>query len=132
VPFFINSFIKYPLESLAYQQQLIKKKFTSKNVADTNFVVDKYTQYEQEIRANYNRIIGNYKIAPLDIEVALFRVEKRLYFLDDQKYLGWDKLALKGVKIYKVPGDHKTFLETPNDEHFAHIIQEAMDAAPDQ
>jgi amino acid adenylation domain-containing protein len=127
VPFFVNSFIKYPKESLAYQQLLLKRKFTGQKMFDENVVVDEYTLYEQSIRANYNRIIDSYQIKPLDIEVSLFRVEKRLYFVDDQKYLGWDKLALKGVKILGVPGDHKTFLEPPNDERFAAIIQQAMD-----
>ena len=128
VPFFVNSFIKYPKESIAYQQMLIKKKFAHKHLlTDADVTIDRYSLYEQEIRADYNRIIDNYKIAPLDIEVALFRAEKRLYFVDDQKYLGWDKLALKGVQIHKVPGDHKTFLEPPNDEIFAGILQHAMD-----
>jgi thioesterase domain-containing protein len=63
----------------------------------------------------------------MDIAITLFRVEKRLYYLDDPVYLGWDKIALKGVKIYDIPGDHKTFLEPPNDEKFAAIIQQALD-----
>jgi len=128
VPFFVNSFIKYPKESFEYQQLVFKRKFGSKSTADANIVVDTYTLYEQEIRNKYNVLMESYVLTPFDIEVTLFRVEKRLYFLDDQKYLGWDKIALKGVKIYTTPGDHKTFLEPPNDEKFANVIQQAIPA----
>ena len=41
--------------------------------------------------------------------------------------MGWDKLALKGVKVYTVPGDHNTFRMPPYDKAFADIIQQAMD-----
>jgi len=128
VPFFINSFIKYPKESLAYQQYVLKKKFSPKFVKELEKAEDSYTLYEKQIRQDYDRIMDNYVTEPLDVEVSLFRVEKRLYFVDDQKYLGWDKYAKKGVKIYKVPGDHKTFLEHPNGERFASIIQEVLDS----
>ncbi|RZA00367.1 MAG: non-ribosomal peptide synthetase [Sphingobacteriaceae bacterium] len=125
-PFLINSFIKYPKDAFAYQQYIIKRRFL-KNTMSQNEVVEKYTLYENEIRGNYDRVIDSYRIKPFNIQVSLFRVEKRLYFIDDTKYLGWDKLALKGVKIYTVPGDHKTFRQPPNDKLFADIIQQAMD-----
>jgi hypothetical protein len=54
-------------------------------------------------------------------------VEKRLYYLDDHVYLGWDKFAEKGVEIHSVPGDHKTFLYPPYDKKFADILQRALD-----
>jgi hypothetical protein len=127
-PFFVNSFIKYPREAFAYQQHVIMRKLSMKTDADTSEAPETYTFYENEIRENYDRIIDNYRISPFDIKVSLFRVEKRLYFIDDAKYLGWDKLALKGVKTYTVPGDHNTFREPPNDKRFADIIQQAMDS----
>jgi amino acid adenylation domain-containing protein len=126
VPFFVNSFIKYPKESFEYQQLVIKRKFKGKVMTDVNIMVDSYTLYEQGIRDKYNYLMARYHLAPFAIEIALFRVEKRLYFLDDQKYLGWDKIAIKGVRIYTTPGDHKTFLEPPNDEKFAKVIQRAI------
>jgi amino acid adenylation domain-containing protein len=128
VPFFVNSFIKYPLESLQYQQFTLKRKF-ARLFLSTKPTTDKdtYSLYEMEIYDTYNTAINNYKLTLFDMEVLLFRVEKRLYFIDDQKYLGWDKFALKGVKIHETPGDHKTFLDSPNDEKFAGIVQRALD-----
>ena len=106
----------------------MKKKFSPKFLKESETAEDSYTLYEKQIRENYDHILSNYITTPLNVEVSLFRVEKRLYFVDDQKYLGWDKFALKGVKIYKVPGDHKTFLEHPNGEKFASIIQNVLDS----
>jgi amino acid adenylation domain-containing protein len=126
VPFFVNSFIKYPKESFQYQQVVWKRKFGAKQTANTNIIVDEYSLYEQNIRNKYNHMMENYDLQPMDVQVTLFRVEKRLYFLDDQKYLGWDKIAKKGVRIYTTPGDHKTFLEPPNDQKFAQVIQNAI------
>lgn len=129
VPFIVNSFIKYPKDSLAYQAYILKKRLSKPRPDDPELEIESYTRYENQIRENYNRIMDNYRLTPLDIQVSLFLVKKRLYFVDDQKYLGWRKLALKGVKVYSVPGDHKTFLEPPNDKFFAEIIQRAMDSA---
>lgn len=126
VPFFVNSFIKYPKESIEYQQIVWKRKLNSRKPPKLNLVVDTYTLYEQQIREKYDQLVERYELKPFNIGISLFRVEKRLYFLDDQKYLGWDKIALNGVKIYTTPGDHKTFLEPPNDEKFARIIQYAI------
>lgn len=126
VPFFVNSFIKYPKESIEYQQIVWKRKLNSRKPPELNLVVDTYTLYEQQIREKYDQLVERYELKPFNIGISLFRVEKRLYFLDDQKYLGWDKIALNGVKIYTTPGDHKTFLEPPNDEKFARIIQNAI------
>jgi len=124
IPFFIGSFIKYPQEALEYQQYIFKAKLSKQNGIDLK--VERYTAYENQIRLKYNAAMDKYLITPFDIKVSLFRVEKRLYFLDDPRYLGWDKLALKGVKVYNTPGDHKTFLEPPNDKSFADIIQHAV------
>ncbi|MFD0751104.1 amino acid adenylation domain-containing protein [Mucilaginibacter calamicampi] len=128
LPFFIGSFIKHPKEAFEYQKYIFGRKLSKHNPDETNKDIEKYTEYENQIRDKYNTVMDRYIIRPFDIKVSLFRVQKRLYFLDDPKYLGWKKLALKGVKIYDVPGDHKTFLEPPNDKSFARIIQQALDS----
>lgn len=125
VPFFVNSFIKYPKESIEYQRLVWKRKLGSKPAA-MEITIDAYTLYEQKIRGKYNYLMEHYDLQPMNAEITLFRVEKRLYFLDDQKYLGWDKVAKKGVRVFTTPGDHKTFLEPPNDQKFARVIQSAL------
>ncbi|WP_449440683.1 thioesterase domain-containing protein [Pedobacter steynii] len=56
----------------------------------------------------------------------MFRVEKRIYFLDDRVYLGWRRYGKKGIDIHSVPGDHKTFLLSPNDQKLAKVLQRVI------
>lgn len=60
-------------------------------------------------------------------KVHLFRAKERIYFVNDFHYLGWRHYALKGVKVYEVPGDHKTMLLHPNAKEFARALQTALD-----
>ncbi|MDT3400983.1 amino acid adenylation domain-containing protein [Mucilaginibacter terrae] len=129
IPFFINSFIKYPGEALAYQQLVFKRKFAQKDLSRSASSVQQYTAYEQQLRKSYNNVVKAYRITPFDIEVSLFKVEKRIYFVDNPKFMGWNRIALKGVKVYTVPGDHNTFRLPPNDKIFAAVIQKAMDVS---
>jgi thioesterase domain-containing protein len=128
VPFLINSFIKHPKDAFDYQTLSLKRRFPRFFKPESNPEKDNRSPREKEISNVYNNAVHNYKLEPFDIEVSLFNVDKRLYFIDDPKYLGWDKFALKGVKIYKTSGDHKTFLYPPNDEKFSKIIQQALDS----
>ena len=128
VPFFINSFIKYPREAFAYQKLVYRRKFPKQNASVQNPSIQQYTEYEKQLRKKYNQVVDRYLIKPFDIEVSLFKVEKRIYFIDNPKYMGWNKLARKGVKTYTVPGDHNTFRMPPYDKAFAEIVQNAMDS----
>jgi thioesterase domain-containing protein len=65
---------------------------------------------------------------PYDGIIDLFKANDRLYFVDDIKYLGWKKYALKGVRVHDVPGDHQYMLLPPNDKEFARTLQRALDA----
>jgi len=129
IPFFAKSFIKTPKEIINYQKLIIKRKINK--LRHTNAVIANgvLSDYDVEIYKKYDKAINDYVLTPFDTEITLFRVEKRLYYLDDRVYLGWNNFALKGVKIKNIPGDHKTFLEPPNDKKFANIIQHAMDDA---
>ena len=126
LPFFAKSFVKYPKESLEYQLIISKKrldKLISPGLVDTK---DMLNEYELEIYKHYDHAHRNYKLKPADLKVTLFRVAKRLYFIDDFIYLGWNKFARQGVDIKEIPGDHKTFLYPPNDKQFAEILQESL------
>lgn len=127
VPFFVKSFLNNPKESLAYQLNIISYKWKKLFSSDLGMEREIFTDYEKEIYSAYSKANDKYKLQACDLEVTLFCVEKRLYYLDDKVFLGWDKFALKGVKIHEVPGDHKTFLLPPNDQKFAQILQAVLD-----
>jgi len=64
---------------------------------------------------------------PYDGVIDLFKAKFRIYFVDDSRYLGWKKYALKGVRVHNVPGDHENMLLPPNDKVFAQTLQRALD-----
>jgi thioesterase domain-containing protein len=63
-----------------------------------------------------------------DGPIDLFRVRKRLYFLDDMEYLGWKPFAKKGIRVHGISGDHRSFLMAPYDREFAQALQAQLDA----
>lgn len=127
IPFFIKSFVKHPGESIGYQLQMVKTR--AKRLVSTHpgEEYSYFSPYEIEIQKSYDRAYEGYNLQPEDVKIHLFRVKKRLYFLDDLITLGWGKFAKKGVAIHEVLGDHRTFLYPPNDEGFAEVLQSVLD-----
>jgi amino acid adenylation domain-containing protein len=127
IPFLYNSFRLYPKDTVDYQLMKFRDRLSGqgsdKDIPDVEF----FSPYEQQIYSTYKAAQKNYKLPPADLKVTVFRVEKRLYFLDDLKELGWRSLAKSGVQVKVVPGDHKTFLYPPHDVAFAALLQEELD-----
>lgn len=127
VPFFAKSFLHRPKETIGYQFKIIKDKLSALIYSTDMMEKDIFTEYEKEIYKTYSKALSDYVLIPSNLRVTLFRVEKRLYYLDDPVYLGWDSFARQGVDIKTIPGDHKTFLYSPNDKVFAQILQKTID-----
>ncbi|MCH5720436.1 thioesterase domain-containing protein [Niabella hibiscisoli] len=83
--------------------------------------------YERPVIEAYNNAYNSYILKPLDVKVHLFRVKERTYFVDDRTYLGWMRYATKGVSVYDVRGDHKTFILPPHNEHLIKTIEKIID-----
>lgn len=128
VPFFTRQFINNPMEAIEYQKTILQKKLHKMAHEDEVIVEDPFNDYETNIYSRYSHALDAFVLQPLDIRITLFRVQKRLYFLDDLVYLGWDKFAGRGVTVREVPGDHKTFLFPPNTKRLAEVIQEELDS----
>ena len=129
IPFFTKAFIEHPKETFVYQWNYVKNKINKPLPAKIKSQDNYFTPYEQSIMDSYDIAVDNYAMPADNFQLDLFRVNKRIYYIDDQVYLGWDKFAKKGVKIHVVPGDHRTFLHPPNDREFAAILQSALDKA---
>ncbi len=115
--FFTKSFFRSPKTIIDYQSMILGEKIRNIFVRGYH-VQNEFFTYEQEINRSYDTAYNNYYMNPMDVEVDLFRVEKRINYIDDPVYLEWDKFAKKGVSIHVVPGDHKTFLFPPHDKVF--------------
>lgn len=126
LPFFAKTLMKYPSDFLAYQWNSARHRL--KQLFSGGYVVhDEFFSYDREINRSYSIAYRSYEIKPLNIQVDLFRTKKRIYFLDDLEYLGWDKFAKKGVRIHEIDGDHKTFILPPYDKIFASVFQDCLD-----
>ncbi|GAB3899451.1 non-ribosomal peptide synthetase [Spirosoma agri] len=127
---FAKSLLKHPVSTIRYQQEYIERQVNGllktvglrdepepeKGLDLLSLIIEKHeTAYQ------------NYTMKPYDGIVDLFKAKTRLYFVDDNKFLGWKKYALKGVRVHDVPGDHEMMLLPPNDKVFAHVLQKALD-----
>ncbi len=128
--FILKSFIKRPAQTFSYQSEFfsnkIKKLFTSKRKSAQN------KTNEDILAERYDSAYHHYKMTPYDGPIDLFKVKTRLYFLDDQEYLGWKPFTKKEVHVHVTPGDHKTFLYSPYDRDFARILQRVLDERTSQ
>lgn len=86
-----------------------------------------YYNLLKKIRRIYNRAYENSRITPFDDYVYLLRANICIHYTDDKQYLGWRKYALKGVKEYLLPGDHRTMMLKPNADEFAKALQNVLD-----
>ena len=94
-----------------------------------NEPVDLGTQRALEIMKVNSKAISNYHLKPADLKLNLFRAKQIDEYVHDETYLGWKPFALKGIDIHDVPGDHYSIFSPPNDEVFAKVLQEVLDAS---
>ncbi|MCF6406639.1 amino acid adenylation domain-containing protein [Chitinophaga filiformis] len=126
--FVTNSLIKQPMETIRYQQSFFLRKYNEFAVYMGLQRPAAIASAEDRINEKYEAAYRKYHMRPSDACVIdLFRVDTRLYFLDDPIYLGWKPYALKGLVVHKVKGNHKTFLMPPNDKDFAILLQQLLD-----
>jgi amino acid adenylation domain-containing protein len=121
--FRIGSFVKYPTENMEYLKTIYIKKFKQLlyNIKDSYGL----PEYMENTIAHLKKAFHLYKIEPFDIEIYLFS-GKKVYYLDDPKFLGWKKYALRGVKVYNLLSNHDNMFEPPFDKEIAQILQQKL------
>ena len=109
------------LEDKQYRYDAIK---LAKESGDLEFY-----KLMKHIRETYYDTYRKSRMTPFNDFVYLFRATDCLHYTDDKVYLGWRKYALKGVKEFLIPGDHRTMMLKPNVEVFAKALQEVLDSS---
>jgi amino acid adenylation domain-containing protein len=129
---FTRSLIQQPLPTLRYQKGYVErqvdrlmKKLGMRQEPQPEVGFDLLNH----IIEKHELAFENYTMKPYDGIVDLFKAKVRMYFVDDNKFLGWKKYAQQGVRVHPVPGDHEQMLLPPNDEAFARALQKALDNA---
>lgn len=130
VIWFTKSLLRDPVSTIRYQQEYAQRQFGSllrwfglREDAPQEIGFDLISHIVEKHEMAYEK----YKMKPYDGVIDLFKAQVRLYFVEDSKYLGWKRYALKGVRVHNVPGDHKMMLLPPNDKEFAQVLQRALD-----
>jgi len=128
--FIVKSLFYQPRDILQYQGYVMKRKYRyllGRLGLQKTDEAEKMTPHEKNIVKKHLIAYQNYDLSPYSGRIDLFRVKKRVYFLQDPITLGWSPYAEKGVQVHEIPGDHKTFLLPPNDKVFANTLQSVID-----
>ncbi len=126
VKFNLHLLRKDPVQLIQYR--FVNRKYKMKRLLSKYNMIrelagqEKYLKYSVKINRKYDIAYKNYELTPYNGTIDLFRVAHRMYHLDDPEYFGWKSLALQGMKVRDVPGDHRTFLLSPNVEIFAEVL----------
>lgn len=128
--FILKSLIHDPASMISYQSNIVRRKWNglfAKNRIDKEDGLENLAQHEKEVILKHRAAFQNYIVKKYSGRIDLFRVKKRVYFVEDRVFLGWKPYAAQGVSVHEVPGDHRTFLLPPNDKIFARILQSVID-----
>ena len=85
-------------------------------------VRDEVENYTEQLLGYLYLLAQRYKPAPLTSEITVFISEKEATHWLPSPARGWDRLALGGVEIIVVPGDHFTIFEAPGAQIMASRI----------
>ena len=122
--FILKSLWRNPKETLEYQTYFLKSKW--KSFFGTELAATQDEKEESLLDIRYEYALQNYVLNLSAHDIDLFRVKKRLYFVPDQEFLGWRENTMRDVFVHEVPGDHRTFLISPNHIEFAKVLQAVL------
>ncbi|HEY7099297.1 MAG TPA: amino acid adenylation domain-containing protein [Terriglobales bacterium] len=83
----------------------------------------------QQFRLTARAAITDREVIPYPGHVALFRPAERPMGRYDDSDLGWKQIAVGGVDVFEVPGDHKHVLLPPNVTIVAQELKKSLDKA---
>ncbi len=66
---------------------------------------------------------ARYRPAPHDVRLTLYRAAKRPDALLADRRMGWGRLALGGVSVHEIPGDHAGILKSPAVKRLAKLLR---------
>lgn len=129
---FLYTFIlllKNPISTFKYKTRMINMKlktfYWKLNYGKFKDQVG-FFGYSVEIDNMNQKAADNYFLRPYNGKIDLFRAKVRTYYMEEPKYLGWKKYALKGVQVHDIPGDHNYIFAPPNDKEFASVLQNCL------
>jgi amino acid adenylation domain-containing protein len=122
---------KDPIDTIKYR--FINRKYKLMRLLSRGGIIkeisgqEKYLRYSEKINRKHDIAYAKYDFTPYNGSIDLFRVKKRMYYLDDPIYFGWKPFASKGLNIHEIPGDHVTFLHSPNVQELSKILSSIIE-----
>ncbi len=122
--FRLGTSFTYPADTLDYLKTIYTHRY--KKLQDQDYDSENMPVFMMRIADKMEHAYYHYYFKPQHIKIDQFISEKRMFFIDDPKYMGWKKLALDGIEQHHIPGDHKDMLFPPNDKFFAQTLQKKL------
>ena len=129
--------VKHPSKTIKYKKNVLNMKLKQNKIAYKDL------QNAEEIEESYNPMsklvyeksldaFDKYVMKPLPIAIDLFKAKDQMFYLDDFKYLGWQKFANKGVRLHEVDGNHYTMFDAEYGKKLALKVQKCLENAIDK
>ncbi len=113
--------IGYKIETMKMGiNQMAGKDLIKENKPDADLeFIDKVAKVHQ-------KAVANYQLKPYNGDIAIFRAEKRSFYIDDFENMGWVPYARK-VNAYDIDGEHMIIFDPPQNIKFARTLQALLD-----
>jgi thioesterase domain-containing protein len=82
----------------------------------------------REVVTALYREFDGYRFQPFAGRITVLRSRARPLFGGSEPDLGWSRLALGGIDLRVIPGDHKSMLEEPHVQEVARVLDELLKA----
>ena len=135
--FFFTNLLRLGLkEGTVYIQNCVKSylELLSQKIWEVNykFHLRMGRRIEGRLLANYKILINmvrNYRPKPYSGRVVIFRCESRPEGRFREDEYGWSRLAVGGLEVHFVPGNHADMFREPNVEIMAKALRDCLDTA---
>lgn len=124
----------FDLKLIFKSKKYLKSRFNGKKERLFHFYYNKIKKNKhidpEYIQDNFKvteMVREKYHLTPLPIEIDLFRAKSQAHYMHDTMYLGWKNIALNGISIHEVPGNHAEIFSPPFDKEAALILQNTLD-----
>lgn len=128
--FRISTFITSPVKTIKYllaQVPIYYYKLLNLLGISVVYNPDQVPAYMQKIIQHLQKAFKRHTLKPQSVKIQLFKAAVKMYYVDDPVYFGWKDLALDGIDIHVVPGDHREMFIAPNDKYLAETLQRELD-----
>jgi thioesterase domain-containing protein len=91
--------------------------------------LSRFSETDRKRLTMHYQALVNYSPRKYPGHITVFRARTQPLWGSHQPDLGWGKVAVKGVKVHIVPGDHSSLIEEPNVPALSARLAEALSAA---